>query len=99
MLTHLLKDSLGGNTKTALLLHCAAETIHLNHTVSTLKFGLEAKSVINACKINNHPSRSQMLDEIENLKQEIERLQKEAHEAECTMTIDNQKKNCYSNST
>ncbi len=46
-LTYLLKDSLGGNTKTTLLVNCSAEPINGLETLSTLRFAQRAKKVQN----------------------------------------------------
>lgn len=38
-LTHLLKESLGGNCKTTLLIACSPHAFNAEETISTLKFG------------------------------------------------------------
>jgi kinesin family protein 5 len=50
-LTRLLQDSLGGNSKTALIICCAPESKHFQETLSTLRFGDRAKRVSNHCKV------------------------------------------------
>ena len=51
-LTRLLQSSLGGNAKTALLVCVSASSLHAEETVSTLRFGVRAKRVRNAAKVN-----------------------------------------------
>ncbi len=38
-LTHILKESLGGNTKTTLVITCSPSIFNIEETISTLKFG------------------------------------------------------------
>ncbi|KAL4176964.1 hypothetical protein KRP22_001900 [Phytophthora ramorum] len=52
-LTRLLQASLGGNAKTHLLLTCSASSLHLEETLSTLRFGSRAKNIQNSPHINN----------------------------------------------
>jgi len=51
-LTRMLQDSLGGNTKTALIINVSPSTFNLNETLSTLRFGSRAKSIKNTPKVN-----------------------------------------------
>jgi kinesin family protein 5 len=51
-LTRILQDSLGGNSKTALIITCSPSPFNEAETVSTLKFGLRAKSIKNKAKVN-----------------------------------------------
>lgn len=44
-LTRVLEESLGGNSKTALIICCAPEERHASETVSTLRFGERAKLI------------------------------------------------------
>ena len=45
-LTRLLQDSLGGNTRTAIVACCAPESIYADESVSTLKFADRAQRVL-----------------------------------------------------
>lgn len=54
-LTRLLQSSLGGNAKTALLVCVSASSLQCEETVSSLRFGIRAKRVKNAAKINAPP--------------------------------------------
>eukprot|EP00761_Pharyngomonas_kirbyi_P009461 gb/GECH01009477.1/.p1 GENE.gb/GECH01009477.1/~~gb/GECH01009477.1/.p1 ORF type:complete len:748 (+),score=215.94 gb/GECH01009477.1/:1-2244(+) len=53
-LTNYLKDSLGGNCKTALIANVWGEKDQITETLSTLKFGKRMKRVSNEPKINVH---------------------------------------------
>ena len=55
-LTRLLMDSLGGNSKTTLIICCAPEQRHLPETLSTLRFGERAKKIQNCAKVNEELS-------------------------------------------
>jgi kinesin family protein 5 len=51
-LTKLLMDSLGGNSRTALIICCAPEPQFLPESLSTLRFGDRAKRVKNKCAVS-----------------------------------------------
>lgn len=51
-LTHLLKDSLGGNSKTVIICTLNPNYLAIKETLSTLKFAERAKKIQNKAKIN-----------------------------------------------
>lgn len=51
-LTRVLQDSLGGNSKTSLILTCSPSSYNEAETVSTLRFGIRAKQIKNKPKVN-----------------------------------------------
>lgn len=51
-LTRVLQDSLGGNSKTALIVTCSPSPYNESETISTLRFGIRAKSIKNKPKVN-----------------------------------------------
>lgn len=51
-LTRVLQDSLGGNSKTALIITCSPSPYNEAETISTLRFGMRAKAIKNTPKIN-----------------------------------------------
>jgi kinesin family member 5 len=51
-LTRVLQDSLGGNSKTVLIVVVSPSSFNASETVSTLRFGMRAKSIENKVKIN-----------------------------------------------
>merc|ERR1712232_1406603 len=52
MLTRLLADSFGGNSRTCLIITCSSRSGDLDETRCTLEFGKRAKLVKNKAKIN-----------------------------------------------
>ena len=51
-LTRLLKESLGGNSQTTMIITCSMDIKSLDETLSTLRFGKSAKLVQNKFKMN-----------------------------------------------
>ena len=51
-LTRVLQDSLGGNSKTALIITCSPSPYNESETMSTLRFGIRAKAIKNKPKVN-----------------------------------------------
>jgi len=74
-LTHLLKDSLGGNCKTVMVANIWPESSHLEETASTLRFATRMMRVTNEPTINVHLDDKMLLKkyerEIKDLKQEL----------------------------
>ncbi len=54
-LTRLLKDSLGGNTKTLMIAACGPADYNFDETISTLRYADRAKQIKNKPKINEDP--------------------------------------------
>jgi len=69
-LTRLLKDSLGGNTKTTMIANIGPSKTNLDETMSTLRYANRAKDIKNKPKINEDPKDSM----IKTAQKEIERL-------------------------
>lgn len=55
-LTHILQESLGGNSKTSLIVTCSPSIFNESETISTLKFGQRAKQIKNKAKVNKELS-------------------------------------------
>lgn len=55
-LTHLLKDSLGGNAKTAIIANVSPANSSISETISTLMFAQRAKQIENKAIINKETS-------------------------------------------
>lgn len=68
-LTYLLKDSLGGNSKTALIANISPSSDSFQETRSTLLFASSAKQIKNKAQVNEG-----VRGNIEDLKNEIKRL-------------------------
>eukprot|EP01084_Bolivina_argentea_P081593 147735_1 len=73
-LTFMLKDSLGANCKTALLIACSPHVFNRDETVRSLGFGKLAKRIKNKAKINAVRTKSQLVAENDKLKAQIEKL-------------------------
>ncbi|KAA6363266.1 MAG: putative Kinesin heavy chain, partial [Streblomastix strix] len=73
-LTRLLKESLGGNSKTKIIICVSSSTTCLSETLSTLKFGKSAKQVKNTVHVNQERTSAQMKKIIAQQEKEIERL-------------------------
>jgi hypothetical protein len=72
-LTWLLKDSLGGNSKTVMLAAISPSEIHYNETMSTLRYVERAKQIVNTAVVNDGETNPMVLL----LRQEINRLRDE----------------------
>jgi kinesin family member 5 len=51
-LTRILQESLGGNSRTTLIVNCSPSSYNDAETLSTLRFGMRAKAIKNKAKIN-----------------------------------------------
>jgi kinesin family protein 5 len=52
----MLQETLGGNSKTSLIITCSPSVYNENETISTLKFGNRAKQIKNKAKVNKELS-------------------------------------------
>ncbi|ORX73964.1 kinesin-domain-containing protein [Linderina pennispora] len=59
-LTRILQESLGGNSRTTLIINCSPMSFNAAETVSTLRFGMRAKSIKNKAKINQEFSPAEL---------------------------------------
>lgn len=67
-LTRVLQESLGGNSKTALIINCSPAIDNLEETTSTLMFGKRAKNIKNKAVLNVEKSIQDLKKENEQLK-------------------------------
>ena len=74
-LTFLLRDSLGGNSKTVIIANVTAAAVSVGETLSTLKFAQRAKLIKNKAVVNEESSSTIAL-----LKQELRRTKKDLAE-------------------
>ena len=79
-LTRLLKDSLGGNFKTTLIVTCSPHSFNVEETISTLNFAKRAKNVKNIVK-----------DNIKRCPEELERIIIKLSEKIKTLNEENEK--------
>lgn len=71
-LTFILRDSLGGNSKTVIIANISPSQLNVGETLSTLMFAQRAKLIENKAIINEDSSGTMVL-----LKSEIKKLKKE----------------------
>eukprot|EP01083_Nonionella_stella_P175106 608842_1 len=73
-LTRLLSTSIGGNSKTTLLVTCSPSIWNRDETISTLRFARRAKKIKNRAKINKRKTRQQLEQRIAYLEKENREL-------------------------
>jgi len=74
ILTWVLKESLGGNSKTYMIANISPASIHYNENMNTLRYARNAKKIINSVHINQDTSEriiNMLKEEIKNLKSKI----------------------------
>lgn len=59
-LTRILQESLGGNSRTTLIINCSPSSYNDVETLSTLRFGMRAKSIKNKAKVNAELSPTEL---------------------------------------
>ncbi|KAL6860086.1 Kinesin heavy chain [Amphichorda felina] len=59
-LTRILQESLGGNSRTTLIINCSPSSYNDAETLSTLRFGTRAKSIKNKAKVNAELSPAEL---------------------------------------
>lgn len=59
-LTRILQESLGGNSRTTLIINCSPSSYNDVETVSTLRFGMRAKAIKNKAKVNAELSPAEL---------------------------------------
>lgn len=59
-LTRILQESLGGNSRTTLIINCSPSSSNDAETIGTLRFGVRAKTIKNKAKINAELSPLEM---------------------------------------
>ena len=52
----LLKDSLGGNSKTAMIATVSPSIAHYEETLSTLRYASQARCIVNRARVNEDPN-------------------------------------------
>jgi kinesin family protein 5 len=59
-LTRILQESLGGNSRTTLIINCSPATYNEAETLGTLRFGMRAKSIKNKARVNTEMSPAEL---------------------------------------
>ena len=70
-LTRVLQESLGGNSKTCLIITCSPSIYNESETLSTLRFGERAKKIKNKPKINKEITVAELQKLVERLKENL----------------------------
>ncbi|XP_026197072.1 kinesin-like protein KIF13B isoform X2 [Anabas testudineus] len=78
VLTWLLKDSLGGNSRTAMVATISPAADNYDETLSTLRYADRAKNIVNHAVVNEDPNARI----IRELREEVEKLKEQLTEAE-----------------
>lgn len=87
VLTWLLKDSLGGNSKTVMISTVSPASDNYEETLSTLRYSDRAKRIVNNAVVNEDPNAKV----IRNLREEVEALKKELERAKEQIKADDLK--------
>ena len=72
-LTRVLQESLGGNSKTCLIITCSPSIYNESETLSTLRFGERAKKIKNKPKINKEVTIAELQKLIAQLKENLKK--------------------------
>eukprot|EP01116_Phalansterium_solitarium_P019536 TRINITY_DN5499_c0_g1_i2.p1 TRINITY_DN5499_c0_g1~~TRINITY_DN5499_c0_g1_i2.p1 ORF type:complete len:723 (-),score=120.34 TRINITY_DN5499_c0_g1_i2:170-2338(-) len=72
LLTRMLQNSFGGNSKTCLIISCSPNSWNAAETLSTLRFGDKTKAILNKPKVNQERSAAELLYLLEKSRQEVE---------------------------
>ena len=73
-LTFILRNALGGNSKTTMIAALSPASVNYEETLSTLRYAWQVKSIKNEAKVNESPQEKL----IRELKEENERLKRMA---------------------
>jgi kinesin family protein 5 len=74
-LTRILQESLGGNSRTTLIINCSPSSFNNQETLSTLRFGMRAKNIKNTAKVNAEISPEELKVVMKKLKKDVEGLE------------------------
>ncbi|XP_066257434.1 kinesin-like protein KIF11 isoform X1 [Euwallacea similis] len=84
-LTRILRDSLGGHTKTCIVATVSPAQVAYDETQNTLEYALRAKDIRNTPMMNEKITKAEMMNqlnlEMEKLKKDIEELKKDLEAA------------------
>ncbi|EDV99071.1 kinesin-like protein KIF14 [Drosophila grimshawi] len=78
VLTWLLRENLGGNSKTVMLATVSPASLHADETLATLRYACKARSIVNRVKVNESPHDKIIRD----LRAEVDRLKSLRNEYE-----------------
>lgn len=81
-LTRVLQESLGGNTKTTLVVTASPHVFNLEETVSSLRFGARAKTIQNKVSQNVQRSAEELMIIVQTLKSELLKMRRYSSQLE-----------------
>nr|KAG5712585.1 hypothetical protein BaRGS_011559 [Batillaria attramentaria] len=84
VLTWLLKESLGGNSKTAMIATISPSHHHQEETLSTLRYAHQTRSIVNVVRINEDPKARiirELRAEIDKLRSQSGTMNEDSHMA------------------
>ena len=85
-LTRILQESLGGNSRTTLIVNCSPAAYNAEETLSTLRFGMRAKSIKNNARINVELSPAQLREQLKKASVQSQGLRRHADRLEQEVT-------------
>jgi len=91
LLTWVLSDSLGGNSKTMMMAAISPHIVNVEETISTLRYALRAKAIVCSAKVNEEKSAalmSGMKDEIKKLQAQLASGERDRKEEEIRREIE-----------
>ncbi|KAJ3162485.1 hypothetical protein HDU86_004967 [Geranomyces michiganensis] len=86
-LTRILQESLGGNSRTTLIINCSPSSFNEAETVSTLRFGMRAKTIKNKAKINAELSPGELKALLKRCKADLASMQTYCHALEQEINV------------
>lgn len=84
-LTRIIQDSLGGNSKTMLIVACSVHSYNAEETLSTLQFAKRAKKIKNKVRKNIKRSTEQLEEIIEFLTEKLHKAHEEIEKLKAIM--------------
>ena len=85
-LTRVLQDSLGGNSKTTLIVTCSPSPYNEQETISTLRFGTRAKFIKNQAKVNREFTVAELKIRLAQCEEELHKRNKRILALEQTLS-------------
>lgn len=86
-LTRILQESLGGNSRTTLIINCSPSSFNDAETLSTLRFGVRAKTIKNKARVNVELSPAELKALLKDAKSRIVGFQEYVSELENELSL------------
>eukprot|EP00051_Salpingoeca_urceolata_P027813 m.483392 g.483392 ORF g.483392 m.483392 type:complete len:966 (-) comp22924_c0_seq1:281-3178(-) len=86
-LTRILQESLGGNSRTTIVICASPSSYNEAETLSSLRFGQRAKKIKNNARVNVQYSAEELTKRLDKAKKEIAKLNKRLLEAEKELAV------------